>query len=283
METAPPIPTQPQAQYIPIMQPAPVVPLGTLPSTAAFQEMLELLRVSRMAPNLNIQSHPEQENQVRQRATTDQQQELVRYLTDLNQWLSRDVNQRRDEIRDVENNLDALRDFIDHGLPQCKSYACLLVLAPHIICSPTTNLPIRWAGCIASKRYHSTFRNTNALRAPTAVQSSSFWLTNRNILSSYSPDPVIFIWVIRPASRAPNHVPTAARNPASCADVSGATKHHHYAPPVDERPCTNAWTATHVHSWPFCKPISPSAEVKKPDIWHHSSTSFSSYTPCLPP
>lgn len=59
-ETTPPqapIPVQPQVQYIPIMQPPPAVPLGTLPSTAAFQEMLELLRVSTATPNSIKQPH----------------------------------------------------------------------------------------------------------------------------------------------------------------------------------------------------------------------------------
>ena len=60
IETPPPqapTPAQPQVQYIPIMQPPPAVPLGTLPSTAAFQEMLELLRVSEVFPNSIKQPH----------------------------------------------------------------------------------------------------------------------------------------------------------------------------------------------------------------------------------
>lgn len=59
-ETPPPqapMPVQPQVQYIPTMQPPPAVPLGTLPSTAAFQEMLELLRVSEAFPNSTKQPH----------------------------------------------------------------------------------------------------------------------------------------------------------------------------------------------------------------------------------
>ena len=58
---------------------------------------------------------------MRQRATTDQQQELVRYLTDLNQWLARDVNQRRNEIRGVEDGIENLRNRLHDRLSDCKA------------------------------------------------------------------------------------------------------------------------------------------------------------------
>ena len=82
-----------------------------------------------------------QENQVRQRATTDQQQELVRYLTDLNQWLSRDVNQRRNEIRGVEDGIENLRNRLHDRLSDCKVILFSVLLLSSSALPDWLNLP----------------------------------------------------------------------------------------------------------------------------------------------
>jgi hypothetical protein len=51
-----------------------------------------------------------QENRLAQLATFDQQREMTRYLTALNQWLARDVEDRHNEMRSVMGRIDDLRN-----------------------------------------------------------------------------------------------------------------------------------------------------------------------------
>lgn len=46
----------------------------------------------------------------------DQQRELMRYMTGLNQWLERDVHDRHSELRGVVARLDQLHNAI-RGIP----------------------------------------------------------------------------------------------------------------------------------------------------------------------
>lgn len=45
-----------------------------------------------------------------QLATVDQQRELMRYMSGLNDWLARDVQDRQAELRAVTARVDQLRD-----------------------------------------------------------------------------------------------------------------------------------------------------------------------------
>lgn len=46
-------------------------------------------------------------------ASLDQQRELMRYMTNLNDWLDRDVNDRQDEMRGVSARVSRLSDDIN--------------------------------------------------------------------------------------------------------------------------------------------------------------------------
>ena len=46
-------------------------------------------------------------------ASLDQQRELMRYMTSLNNWLERDVHDRQAELRGVSARVDQLRDDLD--------------------------------------------------------------------------------------------------------------------------------------------------------------------------
>lgn len=50
------------------------------------------------------------EHRMAQLATVDQQRELMRYMGSLNDWLSRDVQDRQAELRAVTARIDQLRD-----------------------------------------------------------------------------------------------------------------------------------------------------------------------------
>jgi len=43
-------------------------------------------------------------------ASLDQQRELMRYMTSLNEWLGRDVTDRQAELRGVSARIEQLRD-----------------------------------------------------------------------------------------------------------------------------------------------------------------------------
>jgi hypothetical protein len=45
-------------------------------------------------------------------ASLDQQRELMRYMTSLNEWLGRDVSDRQSELRSVSARVEQLRDEI---------------------------------------------------------------------------------------------------------------------------------------------------------------------------
>ncbi|KAG8812369.1 hypothetical protein FRC17_002057 [Serendipita sp. 399] len=79
----------------------PTIPLGELPSTASYAEMLALLR----------------QNELMQRHQTEQQNELVRYLHDLNGWLARDVNNRQLELQGVEDRITHLQNALGNRVP----------------------------------------------------------------------------------------------------------------------------------------------------------------------
>ncbi len=53
-------------------------------------------------------SYYNQETRTAQVASVDQQRELTRYLTELNRWLQRDVDDRRNEITAVLQHVIAL-------------------------------------------------------------------------------------------------------------------------------------------------------------------------------
>ncbi|KAG8749504.1 hypothetical protein FRC14_001307 [Serendipita sp. 396] len=97
----------------------PIIPLGELPSTASYAEMLALLR----------------QNELMQRHQTEQQNELVRYLHDLNGWLARDVSNRQLELQGVEDRITHLQNALANRLtapcqyffldcPLFKSHLC---------------------------------------------------------------------------------------------------------------------------------------------------------------
>lgn len=46
-------------------------------------------------------------------ASLDQQRELMRYMTNLNDWLDRDVNDRQNEMRGVSARVDHLSNVVD--------------------------------------------------------------------------------------------------------------------------------------------------------------------------
>ncbi|TFK53121.1 hypothetical protein OE88DRAFT_1807017 [Heliocybe sulcata] len=79
-----------------------VLPPG-IPLPPQLEDILEMLR----------------ENRVAQRASIEQQREIMRYLRGLNEWLARDVHDRQAEIRGVSARVDRLRDDLDRvGQPQ---------------------------------------------------------------------------------------------------------------------------------------------------------------------
>lgn len=54
-------------------------------------------------------SQASQEQRLAQLATVDQQRELMKYMKGLNQWLERDVKNRREEFKDVFQTVEDLR------------------------------------------------------------------------------------------------------------------------------------------------------------------------------
>jgi hypothetical protein len=52
-----------------------------------------------------------------QRHQNEQQNELVRYLRDLNDWLARDVDNRHLELQSVESRISHLQDAIANRAP----------------------------------------------------------------------------------------------------------------------------------------------------------------------
>jgi hypothetical protein len=56
-----------------------------------------------------------QESQIRQVAASAQQDEIVRYLGELNDWLSRDAIDRRAELRGLGDRLDGIQRTMMYG------------------------------------------------------------------------------------------------------------------------------------------------------------------------
>ncbi|KII91823.1 hypothetical protein PLICRDRAFT_38680 [Plicaturopsis crispa FD-325 SS-3] len=71
----------------------PMPPGPTVVQVPLFDQMMLILRETRLA----------------QMASIDQQRELMRYMTGLNEWLGRDVHDRQSEIRSVAARVDELR------------------------------------------------------------------------------------------------------------------------------------------------------------------------------
>ena len=59
-----------------------------------------------------------QESRLAQSATLEQQQEITRYVQQLNDWLSRDVESRQQEIRAVTARVDHLADLVRALIPR---------------------------------------------------------------------------------------------------------------------------------------------------------------------
>jgi hypothetical protein len=57
-----------------------------------------------------------------QRHQNEQQNELVRYLQDLNGWLARDVNNRQAELQAVEGRIARLQNALAARAPVPCSY-----------------------------------------------------------------------------------------------------------------------------------------------------------------
>ena len=53
-----------------------------------------------------------QENRQTQRASIDQQREIMRYLRSLNDWFERDVRDRYNEMRSLAERVDELRRLL---------------------------------------------------------------------------------------------------------------------------------------------------------------------------
>ena len=71
-----------------------------------------------------------QEQRTAHAASIDQQREISRYLTSLNDWLQRDVHDRHSEIRAVTARVDQLRDLLlqvlNQGLRECECIRIVL-------------------------------------------------------------------------------------------------------------------------------------------------------------
>jgi hypothetical protein len=63
-----------------------------------------------------------------QRHQNEQQNELVRYLTDLNIWLAKDVTNRQTELQGVENRIAHLQDAIAGRAPLHMPGLCHLYI-----------------------------------------------------------------------------------------------------------------------------------------------------------
>lgn len=66
-----------------------------------------------------------------QRHQNEQQNELVRYLNDLNSWLARDVNNRQMELQGVESRIAHLQDAIAGRTPVPVAGLCLVLETSH--------------------------------------------------------------------------------------------------------------------------------------------------------
>ncbi|EPQ51904.1 hypothetical protein GLOTRDRAFT_140838 [Gloeophyllum trabeum ATCC 11539] len=117
----PPTEPQPGAEQAPgtFIPPGAGFPISVLPPGVAMpphlQDILEMLR----------------ENRVAQRASIEQQREIMRYLRGLNEWLARDVHDRQAEIRGVAARVDRLRDDLDRmGRPQTAGVQPMFTQGP---------------------------------------------------------------------------------------------------------------------------------------------------------
>jgi hypothetical protein len=85
--------------------------------------MLALLRVSsRHGCRIYVNHFVPQQNELMQRHQNEQQNELVRYLHDLNGWLARDVNNRQAELQGVEGRIAHLQNALAGRAPVPCSY-----------------------------------------------------------------------------------------------------------------------------------------------------------------
>jgi hypothetical protein len=67
-----------------------------------------------------------QDNRAAHDATVTQQRELMRYMSDLNDWLERDVNDRQAEIRGVNARIENLRQDLGDMFTAGRSGAVYL-------------------------------------------------------------------------------------------------------------------------------------------------------------
>jgi hypothetical protein len=69
-------------------------------------------------------------------ATIEQQREIMRYMTGLNDWLGRDVHDRQEEIRAVTSRIDQLRDMLMEVMARTAQGECITSISYHSLTIP---------------------------------------------------------------------------------------------------------------------------------------------------